>query len=317
MNKSDWAYILIDKFHSGQATKEEILRLNEWKSASPRNNQIYNETMQILNIIGRLKDWNQYDEIKAWQKIDTTKENRTAGNLLVLRKVLAVAAVFLLFLTAVMWINFGSLTRGSSYVFSGESTKYSILNDGSEIFFNQNAKVDYSAFKKDNRSISASGDFFINVAHDAGSPFVIHLQDLEIKVLGTSFFIDENNDDTRIAVRDGKVSVMNSEGERIIVEAGKQLIATEGAFSIEPLKSSDWGLFSKTYNDEKLFSVLHDLADQFGNVSFSASNIDANCRITTKINQSTILEILDELSLIFNIDYTIKDGTVIVNKISC
>jgi hypothetical protein len=169
----------------------------------------------------------------------------------------------------------------------------------------------------DHRSINASGDFFMNVAHDATSPFVIKLSDLEVKVLGTSFFIDENTEDTRIAVRDGKVAVTNSSGERIIVEAGKQLIAKNGTFSLEPIINSNWGLFSKTYNDERIFTVLHDLADEFGNISFSASSIDVNCKITTKINQSTILEILDELSLIFTIDYTIKDGTVIVNKISC
>lgn len=315
MNKSDWAYILIDKYHSGQATKEEILRLNQWKSESAKNKQIYNETMQILNVVGRLKDWNQFDEIRAWKKIDA-QENKEI-QYLIIKRILAVAAVFLIFLTAVMWINFGSLTSSNTYVYNGTSTKYSILNDGSEIFFNSNAIVDYSTFKLDNRTINASGDFFMNVAHDASSPFVIQLKDLEVKVLGTSFFIDENTEDTRIAVRDGKVSVTNSSGEKIIVEAGKQLTVKNSTFSLEPLASSNWGLFSRTYNDEKLFSVLHDLADEFGNISFSASNIDSNCKITTKINQSTILEVLDELSLIFNVDYTIKDGTIIVNRISC
>lgn len=315
MNKSDWAYILIDKYHSGQATKEEILRLNQWKSESAKNKQIYNETMQILNVVGRLKDWNQFDEIRAWKKIDA-QENKEI-QYLIIKRILAVAAVFLIFLTAVMWINFGSLTSSNTYVYNGTSTKYSILNDGSEIFFNSNAIVDYSIFKLDNRTINASGDFFMNVAHDASSPFVIQLKDLEVKVLGTSFFIDENTEDTRIAVRDGKVSVTNSSGEKIIVEAGKQLTVKNSTFSLEPLASSNWGLFSRTYNDEKLFSVLHNLADEFGNISFSASNIDSNCKITTKINQSTILEVLDELSLIFNVDYTIKDGTIIVNRISC
>lgn len=316
MNNHDWPYVLIDKFHSGRATGEEINKLEAWKKESNTNLEFYTEVTQLLDMVVDLRDWKQYNLNKGWKSIEPPSATLKTKVLPFVR-IMGIAASFLIVITAFLWFYGNADFSQTEKEIVGIGQKYSLLPDGTEIYLKENALIDLNTFTSKNREIKTKGNFFVNISHNPDFPFTINTDKVSIRVLGTSFFVMEDATSVKVGVRDGKVLISNHDGTEVMITANEMFSLENGTSIITGLDHFDWGLYTKTYDDVSLFEVINDLTEQFGNIKFSAMNIQSNCRITTKINQSTIIEILEELSLIFTIDYTIKDGTIIVNKVSC
>jgi len=64
------------------------------------------------------------------------------------------------------------------------------LSDGTEVWLNSGTELDFpSEFSGKTREISVNGEIFIEVAHNASVPFIVHVKDIDIRVQGTSFNI--------------------------------------------------------------------------------------------------------------------------------
>jgi len=62
------------------------------------------------------------------------------------------------------------------------------LSDGTVLHLNSGSRLTYpSVFSGENRTVFMDGEAYLDVAKDPGHPFVIKSQDIDIKVLGTSF----------------------------------------------------------------------------------------------------------------------------------
>jgi len=62
------------------------------------------------------------------------------------------------------------------------------LPDGSKIWLNADSKLKYpEVFKGDTREVYLNGEAFFDVARNPGRPFIIHLANGMVRVLGTSF----------------------------------------------------------------------------------------------------------------------------------
>lgn len=307
-------YVLIDKYYSGQATSEELNLLNSWRKQSNQNNNTFLELVNILNLVNEIGDWKQFNKQKAW---DSFQKKTVFKILASWKKISAIAAIFLVLIFATIWnLDLIKSNVSSAYI-SGTDHRYTILEDGSEFFLNPNSKLDLQDFSKSNRNIRTSGNYFVHVKKDQSKPFKIQTDFLEIKVLGTSFNVQENELGASVLVREGKVEVAIADGTTYQLVKNEKLKLEQGKVTISNLKNHNWGLFNKSYEDEGLTKVLDDISEKFGNFKFNSDSISTNCKITSKFNQATIIEVLEELSLIFDIDYTIKDGTIIVNKVSC
>lgn len=63
-----------------------------------------------------------------------------------------------------------------------------ILPDGTQVWLSPSTLLEYpSVFNGNTREIKLSGEGFFEVAHDASHPFIIHSDDIQTTVLGTSF----------------------------------------------------------------------------------------------------------------------------------
>ncbi|WP_235298386.1 FecR family protein [Portibacter marinus] len=314
-NSNEKAFILIDKFHSGQASQEELNSLDDWKRSSSGNVKLFEELIRLLEIINNLKDWRTFDNKKAWHKFQSEIGSK---GLRITRQIMAAAAIFIFVLAATLWNFVGNGVGNSASYLSGNEFKFSVLNDGSELFLSQDAKIYTTNFKADSRFLRTEGSYFVNVAHNTEAPFTLETERVSLKVLGTSFKVSENNDETIIKVRDGKVLITNYDGATYTVEKGRQILINDDYdVSISNIADEDWGLFAKSYEDESLFNVLNDLATEYGNLKIAPSSIDLSCRLTTKIQNSTVLEILQELDLLFNVEYSVSAGIITVHKITC
>lgn len=72
------------------------------------------------------------------------------------------------------------------------------LPDGTQVWLNGGSQLTYNdAYGKELREIKLSGEAFFDVAKDAEHPFIIHANEIDIKVLGTAFNVRAYPDDKR------------------------------------------------------------------------------------------------------------------------
>lgn len=84
------------------------------------------------------------------------------------------------------------------------------LSDGTEVWLNSGTELDFpSEFSGKTREIHVNGEIFIEVAHNASVPFIVHVKDIDIRVQGTSFNISAYRDENRktVVLVEGKVKI--------------------------------------------------------------------------------------------------------------
>ena len=64
------------------------------------------------------------------------------------------------------------------------------LSDGTRIWINAGSKLVYpTTFNGDTREIHIEGEVYMEVAHDPSHPFIVHSGDMNVRVLGTKFYL--------------------------------------------------------------------------------------------------------------------------------
>ena len=78
-----------------------------------------------------------------------------------------------------------------------------VLSDGTHVFLNSETELKYPIFFTDNdsvREVHLKGEAYFKVAHNPKSSFIVHTRRGKIKVLGTSFNIQDYADEERTTV---------------------------------------------------------------------------------------------------------------------
>lgn len=112
--------------------------------------------------------------------------------------------------------NFG----GQTYVTNAETQEIT-LPDGTEVLLNQYSQLSYNSSYGDvERAINLEGEAFFSVVPNAEQPFMVRQDDVELRVVGTSFNLQAKpgNKFFEVEVATGKVSLKAGE-EEIMVNA--------------------------------------------------------------------------------------------------
>ncbi len=88
-----------------------------------------------------------------------------------------------------------------------------VLKDGTKIKLNAQSLLSYpKRFEKNLREVHVTGEAFFEVMKDEKRPFIVHMGDVSLKVLGTSFNVraypDENK--LKVSLATGKVEIMRN-----------------------------------------------------------------------------------------------------------
>lgn len=87
-----------------------------------------------------------------------------------------------------------------------------ILSDGTVVYLNSESELSYpEEFNKNIRKVSVKGQVFFNVSRDEKRPFIVDVNGMQIKVLGTSFCINafEDEDNVITTLIEGKVKIIS------------------------------------------------------------------------------------------------------------
>ena len=119
-----------------------------------------------------------------------------------------------------------------------------LLADGTHVWLNAETVLTYPTnFNGDQRKVKLKGEAFFDVVKDAQKPFIVELENMDIKVLGTSFNISNYEEDKTecVTLVSGSVEVN---------------VAQKGTYQITPSEQLSLSEFHQTVNIEKVDTEL-------------------------------------------------------------
>lgn len=322
---------LIIRVLQGEATTAEQQEADRWASMSEDNRRLV-ETYKDLLLL-TINDAHPYNTGVAWNKVkerinnstgvvSKTKSRLHAGR--IVRFALPAVAAMLLIAVGI----FSLIKRTPEMIKYATTDKIAAtqqLPDGSHFSLNAHSVINYpEKFNKNTREVSLTGEAFFEVSHNPERPFIVHVRGMDIKVTGTSFNVKTMNDGefVVVSVNTGNVVVYPAgSGENgalhTILSAGEKATYNHQNRSIVKGVNDDLNLLSwKTgiliFRESRLTDVFKSLEKKY-NITFVVNNPEIyNQRLTARFEDESLVDVMESLTLIFNIKYEIKDKQVIL-----
>lgn len=156
------------------------------------------------------------------------------------------------------------------------------LPDNSKVILNANSTLKYAANTP--RKVWLTGEAFFEVTKkpETGENFLVQTDDLTVEVLGTSFNVKHRNEETKVFLEEGKIV--------LAVEQMEQ----------QPIEMSPGELVSYSKNQQKEITKIK--AKAIDNTSLKNGVL--------RFNEATLKEALEEISLIYGIQFKISTNYV-------
>ena len=225
----EYGFDLIMEFLAGSSSDDLQMKLNEWRSASDENEQLFVWMLKMWHSLSLSNRNETFDEQRAYRLFrERMREHVDAKRIplkpyRLLRRVASYAAIVipLVFLTA--YLTYRSATapdRDEASFLSEITVPYGsktqmTLRDGTKLWLNAGSQIQYDAqFGRSNRNLSLSGEVYFEVASDKKRPFIVDVEGIKIKVLGTHFNVNSyrENDGVAVALFEGEVEIMTNNG---------------------------------------------------------------------------------------------------------
>ncbi len=189
-----------------------------------------------------------------------------------------------------------------------------LLADGSTVFLNRNSSLTYPKnFRSGTRRVSLRGEAFFDIARDAEHPFIIDAGKADIKVLGTSFnVINENaSSEVEVYVASGKVLVTSDDGSSSLTLEPEYVGRVSGSNAVQTLNTNvnylAWHTGMLTYDGERLGVVFEDLKRAY-NIEIKVADPEINeFRLTSPFEQQPQDTIVKLICTTFNLR-SVREG---------
>lgn len=191
------------------------------------------------------------------------------------------------------------------------------LSDGTRIQVNAGSRVIYPAvFGKKSREIAVEGEVFLEVAKDAGRPFIVKVNGFDVKVLGTTFNICAYKTDREASVVlvEGKVEVKTARNETVELTPNQLVTITSSGTRRKEVEVNEYICWKDNIlwlSGRKAGDVLHKLARYYGNAIVFDPPV-GELVLQGKLDLSgTLTDVLDMMSLSLSLEYFIDENNTV------
>ena len=314
---------LLVKYLLDEATAQERREVVEWIAEKPVNQNYFEHFKLIWLRSKQLAVHSGVDENKAWMRFkERVEENEVPVVPLqpsIFFKILRVAAAIIL-ITGAGWYGYllsikNTVSQRVS-VYSGAQPLVDTLPDGSIITLNKNTTISYPEkfTAGDTREVILKGEAFFQVTPDKAKPFMIHANDVTVRVVGTSFNVKSSVEKTEIVVETGLVEVTKKE-QKVSIKPEERVSAVKDQ-GLKKEKSNDhFYTYYRTNklvcNDTPLWKLAEVLNESYRSHIIVSQEI-RNLPINTTFEKKSLDEILNIISETFGITVVQKDGQIIL-----
>lgn len=185
----------------------------------------------------------------------------------------------------------------SPETFSGN--QQAALEDGSQVIMEKNASMQLAkGFGKKERRVHFSGKAVFDIAQDAQAPFVVEMEKMEIKVLGTQFMVDfqPGSNDLLIHVTSGRILVINkTTGESVEMTRGMLFKHNAVAQHVKNINTREL-----VFNDIPLKEVLKTVEAVYDIKVYVADASLLDKKISTNFTNAPVETIMSTLTYMTN-----------------
>jgi len=284
--------ILIQRYLDGESSEEERIAILNWISQS-------NENLHLFYTRKRLND-----AVRAKSYRPKKSKSKTIIRSLIYSSVAAILLVaFLIF-------NNTATTVSSLVAYETlDNTDSIVLDDNSVVELNRNSSIECLHQFSENRELTLKGEAYFKVAKDSLHPFTVKASGVLITVKGTQFNvrIDSLKNAVTVTVDEGIVHIQNEKTlENIVLTKNTRAIFNkEGGIEYSKEINDNylsWKTHFLQFKDTPLEMVAADLKNCYGVQLHFADEMLKNCKLTAKINDYPIENVIDMLKLAFNIE---------------
>lgn len=321
---------LAAKYFSGNAADAEVQQLERWVLSSTENKKQFLALQQTWNLAKAKTDAAKINIDQEWAsisekivaqdegkgKVVTMKPQRSYTSLL---KIAAAAAILVV---AGFWI-YNNNTNTSLIVSSGSTLKEQQLKDGTQVDLNQFSSIAYEDATDGTRMVELKGDAFFDVARDEEHPFVIRTEEIEVKVLGTSFYVDARDDvdQVQVIVASGTVA-MEVGTKKLILEKGEIGTYLKSNEQLSKKQNDDvnymaWKTNRLVYEEALLEKVIFDLNRTFHKEIELESAFLKDCTLTATYEGHSLDAIIRIIEKTLNLKATIHGERIVLSGSPC
>lgn len=307
----------ISKFSPEYKKEQQALRL--WKEKYLEEVNALQQLHPNEDLSKKAKKYKDFEPEKAWDRFENEIQLKPRGQrrIVGLYQYMKWAAVFLIVASGLwFWKGSGMIHSANQNFVAGNSKLTFELNDKSGIALMPDAALHQTAY----RQVELMGRASFDITKDAENPFIITTKHATIKVYGTSFNLSSSNDSTWIHLTRGSVELFWDGGSKILKPGDKAVVSnykllhySEGHASV-----SDWEHNILLFDNVELVEALKVVAEHYNVlIVWPLEKASKSCLIKTRFQNSTLSNVLKELSLITNFEYEIKDQKIIVTRMGC
>ncbi|MEM7656614.1 MAG: FecR domain-containing protein [Bacteroidota bacterium] len=178
------------------------------------------------------------------------------------------------------------------------------LPDSSQVELNANSRLRYAMdwTGTEIREVWLEGEAYFDVTHRPSQPFVLHTDQGEVKVLGTSFNVYQRAEALEVSLITGKVAVDGLAFDPHLLVPGDQLRFEDGKVNqqqIDVETVAAWKTGQMIYRGVQVRQILERLEAEFDwNVSVSQPDM-LNRKVTAVLQQNDPQVLLDALSVMY------------------
>ena len=331
----------IQRYLSGNCTKEERELVENWLKASEKNQnliemfKISRESIENSSAaIDRNEAWEYVREkLEKDKKLSTGEQNKiyetekTPWNF---SRFLKYAAVLIMITAPLFYYQISRQKNSAEPKLITTNVEYGQhmtlnLTDGTKVTLDAGSTLAYpEKFNRDNREVFLNGEGYFEVKQNPNRPFIVNTGNAEIKVLGTKFNVRawEQTKKVEVTVSEGKVSLkpMKKEAENsgVIISRGFfSSLESDGKPSIPRRVNTEkylgWMKFEIVFENVRLYEILDQL-ERWYKLKFEIDKSSASEHLTIHIQNKPVNDILELISALTGLKYTRTDDTVSFKK---
>ena len=283
---------ILVRYFQGECSEEERQQAEEFKRSFPNEFTLLEKLWTNRERISVI----DYDSQQAWDSVWTaisdTPQRKTRS---MYYNLICWAAVIVLLITATVVILQNSADT-MTVVGSGGNTQVS-LADGTLVWLNDNATLTYPKEFTEFRKVILTGEAYFEVKRDVSRPFIIESNQVDVKVLGTSFNVRLSENGALVSVtsglvevqlKDGKSSGQFAKGEEAFVE--KSTIVKQ---ALSPNFQS-WRTGEFVFENTPLPQAIKELKTYYKTgLNYAGDSVD--CQLTARISKMKVEEVTELL----------------------
>ncbi len=301
--------------------KKEV---EQWMKASSENKSKFDTIREIWE---NAEEGSSPDVDAAWRKVDS----RIKDSVFRPNQLLKIAAsIIFLAISSFVLYNVWSSSEGE-ILYAQSETLQDTLVDGSIITLNTNSTILLDgAFNNRDRSVRLEGEAFFDIERNPEKPFIIQMEDCAVEVLGTSFNIKSNAEDSLIsvAVSSGLVafeytdrtnkkrtSRLSKNHKLVYNKLTKEVVISEKNI----LNQADlyWINESLVFEGHALTEVAQNLEAIFEKEVLIEDSSTKNCLLTASFEKENIEQILEVILSTFDLELSSTNEGYILKGKAC